>query len=194
MRRPRSSSAGFTLVEVLVALVVVAIGLAALMLAVSGTARTSGYLRDKAIAQWIGLNRLTEVRLNTNKFGANTDASEVTFANRTWHYDTRYFDTQFTSMKRVSIRVYAGDKKTKGNPLAEVLGYLSSSLSPPGSSNAIDWTTGTSLATLGTNGATNGTNGVTNGTTNGATGATPGSAPVTTPPATTTPTTPPASQ
>jgi len=149
----RHLAAGFTLVEVLVALVVVAIGLAALMLAVSGTARTSGYLRDKAIAQWIGLNRLTEVRLNTNKFGTNTDASEVTFANRTWHYDTRYFDTSFTSMKRVSVRVYAGDKKTKGGPLAEVAGYLSSSLSPPGTSNATDWTTGTSLATLGTTGS-----------------------------------------
>jgi len=142
----RHLAAGFTLVEVLVALVVVAIGLAALMLAVSGTARTSGYLRDKAIAQWIGLNRLTEVRLNTNKFGTNTDASEVTFANRTWHYDTRYFDTQFTSMKRVSVRVYAGDKKTKGGPLAEVAGYLSTS-------NATDWTTGTTVATLNANGA-----------------------------------------
>jgi general secretion pathway protein I len=177
---------GFTLVEVLVALVVVAIGLAALMLAVSGTARTSGYLRDKAIAQWIGLNRLTEVRLNTNKFGTNTDVGEVTFANRTWHYDTRYFDTSFTSMKRVSVRVYAGDKKTKGNPLTEVAGYLSSSLSPPGTSNATDWTTGTSLATLNANGA-NGANGA-----SGATGATTqaGSSGATTP-LTTTPTTTP---
>jgi type II secretion system protein I len=41
---------GFTLVEVLVALMVVAMGLAALMVAVSGTARTSGYLRDKTLA------------------------------------------------------------------------------------------------------------------------------------------------
>jgi general secretion pathway protein I len=174
MGHPRSPSAGFTLVEVLVALVVVAIGLAALMLAVSGTARTSGYLRDKAIAQWIGLNRLTEVRLNTNKFGTNTDASEVAFANRTWHYDTRYFDTSFTSMKRVSVRVYAGDKKTKGGPLAEVAGYLSSSLSPPGTSNATDWTTGTTVATLGT------------GTVGGAgtVAPTPAGAPVATPPVT----------
>jgi type II secretory pathway pseudopilin PulG len=38
------------LVEVLVALMVVAMGLAALMVAVSGTARTSGMLRDKTIA------------------------------------------------------------------------------------------------------------------------------------------------
>jgi general secretion pathway protein I len=142
------------LVEVLVALIVVAIGLTALMLAVSGTARTSGYLRDKTLAQWIGLNRLAEVRLNTNKFGPNTDASEVTFANRTWHFDTRYFDTSFTSMKRVSIRVYAGDKKAKGNPLAEVAGYLSTSVSPPGSSNSTDWTQGTSVATLNATGAT----------------------------------------
>jgi type II secretion system protein I len=154
-RRPPLArhSRGFTLVEVLVALLVVAIGLTALMLAVSGTARTSGYLRDKTLAQWIGLNRLAEVRLNTNKFGQNTDASEVTFAARTWHYDTRYFDTSFPSMKRVSIRVYAGDAKTKGGPLAEVTGYLSTSLSPAGTSNATDWTQGTSVATLNAAGA-----------------------------------------
>ena len=42
-----ATSRGFTLVEVLVALTVVALGLTALMVAVSGTARTSGYLRDK---------------------------------------------------------------------------------------------------------------------------------------------------
>jgi len=48
---------GFTLVEVLVALMIVAMALAALMVAVSGTARTSGYLRDKTLAQWMALNR-----------------------------------------------------------------------------------------------------------------------------------------
>ena len=115
---------GFTLVEVLVALMVVAMGLAALMVAVSGTARTSGYLRDKTLAQWIAMNRLTEVRLNSNnKFAQNTDAAEVEYAGRTWHYDTRYFDTSIATMKRVVVRVYAGDAKAKGNPLAESHGF-----------------------------------------------------------------------
>ena len=86
------------------------------MVAVSGTARTSGYLRDKTLAQWIALNRLSEVRLNVNKFGQNTDTGELDFANRKWHYDTRYFDTSIGTMKRVVVRVYAGDAKTKGNP------------------------------------------------------------------------------
>jgi general secretion pathway protein I len=99
---------GFTLVEVLVALMIVAVGLTALMVAVNGTARTSGFLRDKTLAQWIALNRLAEVRLNVTKFGQNTDTGELSFGSRKWHYDTRYFDTSIASMKRVVVRVYLG--------------------------------------------------------------------------------------
>jgi general secretion pathway protein I len=133
---------GFTLIEVLVALMIVAIALAALMIAVSGTARTSGYLRDKTLAQWIALNRLTEVRLNLSKFGQNTDTGEVDFGNRKWHYDTRYFDTTMGTMKRVVVRVYLGDAKTKGNPIAETIGFLGTALSTPGGT-VVDWTSGT---------------------------------------------------
>jgi general secretion pathway protein I len=132
---------GFTLVEVLVALMIVAVGLTALMVAVNGTARTSGFLRDKSLAQWIALNRLTEVRLNVVKFGQNTDTGELDFGSRKWHYDTRYFDTSVASMKRVVIRVYLGDAKAKGNPIAQAVGFLGSALATPGSTT-IDWTTG----------------------------------------------------
>jgi general secretion pathway protein I len=149
---------GFTLVEVLVALMIVAIGLAALMLTVSSTARTSGYLRDKTLAQWMALNRLSEVRLNLTKFGQNTDTGEIYFANRTWHYDTRYFDTSISTMKRVVVRIYAGDAKTKGNPVAESTGFLGSALGTPGGSNAVDWTLGT-LAPVGGPGTPPGTPG-----------------------------------
>ena len=150
--RPR----GFTLVEVLVALVVVALGLAALSKAVSSTARSSGILREKMQAQWIALNRLTEVRLNLVKPGSSNDAIEVKYGNRTWHYDTRYFDTNVTTMKRVVIRVYAGEAKTKGNPLNETVGFVSTALAtPPGRSNMLDWRSGQTSAAAG-NGAIGG--------------------------------------
>jgi general secretion pathway protein I len=157
------SCRGFTLVEVLVALMIVAIGLAALMLTVSSTARTSGYLRDKTLAQWMALNRLSEVRLNLTKFGQNTDTGEIYFANRTWHYDTRYFDTSITTMKRVVVRIYAGDAKTKGNPVAESTGFLGSALGTPGGSNVADWTVG-SVVPAPAPGTTPVTPGVTPGT------------------------------
>ncbi len=148
MRLPPRTG-GFTLVEVLVALVIVALGLTALMVAVNGTARTSGFLRDKTLAQWIALNRLTEVRLNVVKFGQNTDTGELDFGNRKWHYDTRYFDTSIASMKRVVVRVYLGDAKTKGNPVAQAVGFLGTSLAAPGSL-IIDWTTGIGAAAAAT--------------------------------------------
>jgi len=167
MRRP--AARGFTLVEVLVALVVVALGLAALMVAVQGAARTSGYLRDKTLAQWIALNRIAEVRLTANKssgvssvsvvstlssgnstsnFSASSspnDKGELQFAGRSWHYDTRYFDTSFPSMKRIVVRVWAGDAKSKGNPITETTGFYGTSLGQPGISNT-DWTVGTTAA------------------------------------------------
>jgi general secretion pathway protein I len=166
-------SSGFTLVEVLVALVVVALGLAALMVAVQGAARTSGYLRDKTLAQWIALNRIVEVRLTANKSGATTavaavstlsnststststpsssnfsstnDAGQLQFAGRTWHYDTRYFSTNFPDMKRIVVRVWAGDTKTKSNPITEATSFYGTSLGQPGISN-VDWTVGTTAA------------------------------------------------
>ena len=128
---------GFTLVEVLVALMIVALGLTALMTSVSSAARTSGYLRDKALAQWIGLNRLAEVRLNLQTtLGANGDTGELDFANRKWHYDTRYFYTSTAAMRRVIVRVWPGPADQKGNPLAEISGFLGASIAAPGSSNS----------------------------------------------------------
>ena len=137
----RRRDRGFTLIEVLVALMIVAIGLAALMTTVSGAANASGYLRDKTIAQWIAMNRIVEGRLNLQKFGQNSDKGELDYANRHWHYDTRYYDTSFPSMRRVVVRVWAGKPDAKGNPLAEATGFLGSALTLPGGSN-VDWTQG----------------------------------------------------
>ncbi len=61
--RARQSQRGFTLIEVLVALAIVAIGMAALLSALSSSADSASYLRDKTFAEWVALNRIEEVRL-----------------------------------------------------------------------------------------------------------------------------------
>ncbi len=145
----RHAAAGFTLVEVLVALAVIALGLTALMLSVTSTANASNHLRDKALAQMIAMNRIVEVRLNLQTpatasatgYGMTSDAGELDFANRHWHYDTRYFDTEIPSMQRVVVRVWPGTADNKGNPLGEYIGFTGKDLGLPGGSN-IDWTQG----------------------------------------------------
>ncbi len=130
---------GFTLVEVLVALMIVALSLAALMSSISSTVRGSEYLRDKTIAQWIAMNRIVEARLNIQKFGESKDKGEVEFANRKWRFDTRYFETDNATIRRVVVRVWPGTAKPGAGPLAESASFLGSALTPAGG-NQVDWT------------------------------------------------------
>jgi general secretion pathway protein I len=62
MRTPRAA-AGFTLIEVMVALAIVAIALAAGSRAASSVINTSQRLDDVVLGQWCADNQLTEMRL-----------------------------------------------------------------------------------------------------------------------------------
>jgi general secretion pathway protein I len=129
---------GFTLIEVLVALMIIALAMAALTGTVSSTARGSEYLRDKLVAQWIAMNRITAVRLKTAKFDANSDKGELDYANRHWRYDTRYFETENATIRRVVVRVWPAEAKEKSSPLAESASFLGTALSAAGA-GGVDW-------------------------------------------------------
>ena len=60
---PRRAVAGFTLIEVMVALAIVAIALAAGSRAASSVVDTSQRLNDVVLGQWCADNQLTEMRL-----------------------------------------------------------------------------------------------------------------------------------
>lgn len=57
---------GFTLLEVLVALVIVGVALGASLRAVGSLTQNSDHLRASMMATWSAENRLTQIRLSTN--------------------------------------------------------------------------------------------------------------------------------
>ncbi|HVJ29316.1 MAG TPA: type II secretion system minor pseudopilin GspI, partial [Gammaproteobacteria bacterium] len=59
----RSRSAGFTLIEVLVALAVIALGLTAVIKALGEYTYAANYMRQKTLASWIATNKLTEIAI-----------------------------------------------------------------------------------------------------------------------------------
>src|SRR2546430_13971738 len=84
VRRARRD--GFTLIEVLVALAIVAIGMAAGMGALTSSANTISYLRDKTLAQFVALNQIANLRLSGQQPPTGSTDGDSDFAGRSWHW------------------------------------------------------------------------------------------------------------
>src|SRR5215207_3143383 len=87
--RHPDASKGFTLIEVMVALLVLALAMAALQLRIGQTIESAAYLRDKTVAQWVALNQLELLRVAT-RFGNAPLQQQLTgaanMAGRTWYW------------------------------------------------------------------------------------------------------------
>jgi general secretion pathway protein I len=127
-RHPR----GFTLIEVMVALVVIALGMLGVIQAVSQTASNTGYLRDKTVAHWVGMNQLTEVRLQKSAPGIDKTSDEVEMSGRRWKWTMDVTQTPVETIRRIDISVRPADAK-EGSSLASVTGFYGSAVAPPGS-------------------------------------------------------------
>jgi len=64
--KPYARQSGFTLLEVLVALVIVGVALGASLRAVGSLTQNSDHLRSAMMATWSAENRLAQIRLSTS--------------------------------------------------------------------------------------------------------------------------------
>ena len=104
-RRPRITR-GFTLIEVLVALAVLAIALGALTMAASSAARNFAHLNDRTIAHWAAMNLAAEARLARNWPGLGASSGEVQQAGRAWRWEMRVSTTVDPELRRIDIQVF----------------------------------------------------------------------------------------
>jgi general secretion pathway protein I len=128
---------GFTLIEVLAALVIVALGMLAAIQAVNQTARNGTYLREKTLAHWIGMNVVTERRLQASPPDVAESTGQVDFAGTKWQWTMKVTQTEVESMRRmdVSVRLASADEKSS---LARVSGFYGAAIGAAGGQN-LSW-------------------------------------------------------
>lgn len=101
---------GFTLLEVLVALAIIAFALSALIRVTGTGAANASYLRDRTFAQWVAENRLAELRTRDGFWPATgKDDGEVEMAGREWFWTTRVIKTPEPEMRRIDVEVRLED-------------------------------------------------------------------------------------
>src|SRR4029079_9049715 len=122
---------GFTLIEVLAALVIVAFGMLAAIEAVNQAARNGTYLRDKTIAHWIGLNVVTERRLAESPPDVAESEGRVDYAGEQWRWSMKVTQTQVESMRRMDVTVRK-ESAREGSSLATVSGFYGSAIGAAG--------------------------------------------------------------
>lgn len=113
---------GFTLLEILVALAVLALGMAAVMSSTSQSSSSTAYMKDKTLAHWVAMNKMTELQLGNEWPGVGVRNGDYEMANRDWRWEAKISDTEDDDVRRVDLNVYAeqGSKQS----LAYVMGYL----------------------------------------------------------------------
>jgi general secretion pathway protein I len=99
---------------VLVALAIVAIGMAAVLGALTSSASTVLYMRDKTLAQWVALNHIAEQRLQ-NQAGqvpqTGKSDGDVDYAGSKWHWHQEIVATAVQGMVRLDVMVRPADSK-----------------------------------------------------------------------------------
>lgn len=124
---------GFTLIEVLVALAIVAIGMAAVLQSISSSADAAVYLRDKTLAEWIALNQLAQTRLNAQPPAIGNTDGELDYGGRHWRWRQQISDGGFPGILRIDVSVQQADTpKGEDAPwIASVSGAFGNALAAP---------------------------------------------------------------
>ena len=121
----RNLLAGFTLLEAMVALAIVALGMTAVSTQLNRSVVSAAYIEQKTLASWIASNVLTELSVEPEwpALGGRTD--EVEFAQRRWVWQAEISETPVENLRRVDVSISLADAEDS------VIHTMSAFLEPP---------------------------------------------------------------
>ena len=113
---------GFTLVEVLVALLILAIALAGAISTMSQQGNGADALKRKTLALWVAHNRLAEIQLQGEWPDLGKSSGEAEMAGVEWRWSAEVTRTEDDRLRRIDIEILDPDEPDRR--IAELDGFL----------------------------------------------------------------------
>jgi general secretion pathway protein I len=113
------------LIETVVALAIVALGMAAVFMQLNQFASNAIYLRDKTLASWIGSNTVTELSIAPDWPAIGNDEVEVEFADQLWTVTIDVSETDVPNLRRADVAVALSERPER------IIHVVSGLIEPP---------------------------------------------------------------
>lgn len=114
---------GFTLLEVLIALTIIAISLGALISTSGSQASSAGYLKQKTIAHWVAMNEITMLQVENKWLDKGDTRGSTTMAGFEWYWTRTIIETQDKNTMQVEFKLYLDEARE--NQITRLIGSLS---------------------------------------------------------------------
>lgn len=115
---------GFTLLEVLIALAVLALAMGAVIKAASDYTSNQSYLRDRTLAMWVARNVLVEYQVKGEWLSVGERKGTREMGNQEWRWLARISQTEEAELRRLDVEVYPLDSDDDENPVSVLSGFL----------------------------------------------------------------------
>jgi general secretion pathway protein I len=117
---------GLTLIEVLIALAIVAIAMTAAIKAVSTSISGIAHLQEKTMAMWVGEQAINEARAGVIKMPSHEVLRQETkLLNRNWHWVLSQKLTPNPRIRKISVKVFANSEdEDQDNYIVELTSFL----------------------------------------------------------------------
>ena len=96
---------GFTLIEVMVALAIVALSLTAMAASMNTMIDNASTMRERTYASWIAQNKIAELRLAGELPEVGTNSGELDYGGTQWSWRTVISETGVESFMRIDVTV-----------------------------------------------------------------------------------------
>lgn len=119
---------GFTLIEVMIALVVFAVVGFAVSARVGDVANQTYGLERRTVAHWVALNQLTRLRMASERdesaVATGRSRERVVMGGREWMLDVEVIDTTHPLLRRVELAVSLVEEGDEIGPVDHLTGFL----------------------------------------------------------------------